>query len=164
VTPEFSLRAAAPGDAEFVLSLFARDHVRPFAHGPLTTDDYVSSLGRPGKENVIVERGGVPFGNLLLGTSQPWLLELQVIAMWENGRGGGRFAMEYVKWLAFDDLGANRIYLEVVAGNARARALYERAGFRAEGLLRQGYRAEDGTYCDLVPYGLLASDPRVRVF
>ena len=156
----FSLRPAVPGDAEFVLALFARDHVRPFAHGPRSIEDFADSLGRPGKENLILERDGEPFGNLCLGTGIPWMLELQVVAVWENGAGAGRYVMQYVLWRAFDDIKANRIYLEVLAENARARALYERAGFKAEGLFRSGYRNEDGVFRDLVPYGMLASDPR----
>ncbi|HTA39219.1 MAG TPA: GNAT family protein [Candidatus Acidoferrales bacterium] len=160
MTPPFSFRPATIDDGEFVLALFARDHVRPFAHGPRSIEDYASSLGKPGKENLILERAGEPFGNLCLGTAMPWLLEFQVIAVWENGAGAGRYAMQYAIWRAFDDLGANRIYLEVVAENARARALYERAGFTAEGLFRSGYEADDGTFHDMIPYGMLASDPR----
>jgi len=160
VTQAYSVRAAEAADAEFVLALFARDHVRPFAHGPRSADDYVASLGRVGKENIIVERDGVPFGNLVLGLPQPWIIELQVIAVWESGCGAGRFALQYAMWRGFDDLKVNRIYLEVVAANLRARALYERAGFHAEGLFRQGYCDDDGVFHDMVPYGMLASDPR----
>jgi len=154
----FSLRPAVPEDAAFVLELFARDHVRAFAHGPRSVEDFVSSLVKPEKENIIIERDGAPFGNLCLGTAVSWLLEFQVIAVWENGCGAGRYAMQYALWRGFDDLRVNRIYLEVVAANARARALYERVGFTAEGLFRSGYRAEDGSFHDMVPYGMLASD------
>jgi len=154
----FSLRPAVPGDAAFVLELFSREHVRPFAHGPRDAEDFLSSLLKPGKENLIIERDGAPFANLCLGTALPWLLEFQVIAVWENGCGAGRYALQYALWRAFDDLKANRIYLEVVAENVRARRLYESVGFTAEGLLRSGYRADDGSFHDMVPYGMLASD------
>jgi GNAT superfamily N-acetyltransferase len=161
VTARYSLRPAVPEDAEFVLALFAREHVRPFAHGPRTIEDFADSLVRKGKENLILERDGKPFGNLCLGTAIPWLLELQVVAVWESGGGAGRYVMQYVIWHAFDDIKANRIYLEVLVENARARALYERAGFKAEGLFRCGYQDEDGIFRDVVPYGMLASDPRL---
>jgi ribosomal protein S18 acetylase RimI-like enzyme len=160
VSARFSLRPAGQEDAEFVLALFARDHVRPFAHGPRTVEDFADSLTRRGKENLILERDGAPYGNLCLGTSLAWMLELQVVAVWENGAGAGRYVMQYVVWRAFDDIKANRIYLEVLAENVRARALYERAGFSAEGLFRSGYEDEDGIFRDVVPYGMLASDPR----
>jgi RimJ/RimL family protein N-acetyltransferase len=62
---------------------------------------------------------------------------------------------------AFDDLGAHRVYLEVTADNAAARALYERAGFVLEGTWRDGYRdAATGTFRDLCAYGMLARDRR----
>jgi ribosomal protein S18 acetylase RimI-like enzyme len=160
VTPAFSMRAATPDDADFVLELFARDHVRQFAHGPKSSEDFVTALDRPGKEVTILERDGKPFGNLVLGTPWPWLLELQVIAIAENGHGGGRFAVKYALWRGFDDLKVHRVYLEVVAKNVRARKLYERAGLRAEGFFRDGYRSDDGAYHDLVPYGMLSIDPR----
>jgi RimJ/RimL family protein N-acetyltransferase len=160
VNAKFALRPAVPEDAEFALALFARDHVRPFAHGPSSVDDFVKSLGQRHKENLILERDGEPFGNLCLGTGHSWMLELQVIAVAESGSGAGRYAMQYVIWRAFDEMKANRISLEVLAENARARALYERAGFTAEGMFRSGYRADDGTYRDLMAYGMLASDPR----
>jgi hypothetical protein len=160
VNGEYGVRAATPDDAEFVLALFARDQVRPYTHGPRSIEDFHRSLEIAGKEVAILERDGKPFGNICLGTSSPWMLELQVIAMWENGRGAGRFGMEYVKWRGFDDLRVNRIYLEVVAANARARTLYERAGFTAEGLFRSGYCDADGNFHDLAAYGMLASDPR----
>jgi ribosomal protein S18 acetylase RimI-like enzyme len=160
VTGEYSVRAATPGDAEFMLELFARDTVRPYTHGPRSIEDFHRSLEIPGKEVAVLERGGKPFGNICLGTSSSWMVELQVIAMLESGRGAGRFGMQYVMWRAFDDLRVNRIYLEVVAANARARTLYERSGFTPEGLFRSGYCDEDGTFHDLAAYGMLAGDPR----
>jgi ribosomal protein S18 acetylase RimI-like enzyme len=160
VTGEYSVRAATSDDAEFVLELFTRDHVRPYTHGPRSIEDFHRSLEIPGKEVAILERDGKPFGNICLGTSLPWMVELQVIAIWESGRGAGRFGMRYVLWRGFDDLRANRIYLEVVAANARARTLYERSGFTAEGLFRSGYCDVAGKFHDLAAYGMLASDPR----
>jgi RimJ/RimL family protein N-acetyltransferase len=160
MTQEFAVRATTPDDAAFVLNLFAREHVAQFAHGPLSPEDFVASLERPGKENVIIQRDGVPFANLVLGNTIGWLLELQVIAVAQSGRGAGRFAMQYVLWRGFDDLKVHRIHLEVVAKNVRARKLYERAGFRAEGFFRDGYRSDDGAFHDLVPYGMLSIDPR----
>jgi GNAT superfamily N-acetyltransferase len=158
MTRTFGFRPAVESDAEFILALFARDHVRPFAHGPRSADDFRGSLLKPAKENLILERDAEPFGNLCLGTALPWLLELQVIAVWESGCGAGRYAMQYAIWRAFDDRKANRICLEVVAANTRARELYERSGFTAEGLFRSGYQADDGSFHDLVPYGMLAAD------
>lgn len=49
----------------------------------------------------------------------------------------------------------HRVELTVVADNDRAIHLYEKMGFVKEGLKRENYRAEDGTYHDEVIMGIL---------
>jgi RimJ/RimL family protein N-acetyltransferase len=58
----------------------------------------------------------------------------------------------------FDDVGAHRIFVEVIASNYTGRRLYESVGSREEGLYRDGYRDESGPFRNLVPYGMLVSD------
>jgi RimJ/RimL family protein N-acetyltransferase len=70
------------------------------------------------------------------------------------GRGIGkrvtRFALEY----GFRVLNLHRIELTVLATNERARKLYERLGFRTEGVLRHA-QFKAGSYVDVVVMGLL---------
>jgi diamine N-acetyltransferase len=61
-----------------------------------------------------------------------------------KGRGFGRAALRVAKKVAFDDLGAHRLWLDVKTHNARARALYESEGFVVEGVLRESVRTERG--------------------
>jgi len=68
--------------------------------------------------------------------------------------------MEYAIRYGFDDVGAHRIFLEVLESNYAARRLYESVGFRDEGLYRDGYLDESGAFWNLVPYGMLVSDFR----
>jgi putative acetyltransferase len=49
----------------------------------------------------------------------------------------------------------HRIELTVIADNHRAIRLYEKVGFRREGLKRENYLAEDGKYHDEVVMGIL---------
>lgn len=49
----------------------------------------------------------------------------------------------------------HRVELTVVADNGRAIHLYEKMGFVREGLKRENYRAEDGTYHDEIIMGIL---------
>jgi RimJ/RimL family protein N-acetyltransferase len=49
-----------------------------------------------------------------------------------------------VKKVAFDDLGAHRLWLDVKQRNARAQALYESEGFVLEGVLRESVRVQGG--------------------
>ncbi|MFF0434921.1 GNAT family N-acetyltransferase [Streptomyces sp. NPDC004327] len=52
------------------------------------------------------------------------------------GRGLGTEATRLIVGHAFEGLGLYRVWLEVYAFNPRARRAYEKAGFRAEGVLR----------------------------
>ena len=53
-----------------------------------------------------------------------------------RGRGYGGEAIDLVARVAFDSLGLHRVYAYVFAINPRAKRAFERAGLRAEGLLR----------------------------
>lgn len=153
----FTFRNATEQDAEFVLALFERAHVRPHMHAP-ARDAYLASLKRPLGRNLIIERDGSAFGNLVLEVEGDWLLTVRAVAVWEPRCGAGRRAMERAIAIGFDELHVHRIFLEVVEGNTAARRLYERVGFRPEGVYRDGYRDESGAFYNLVPYALLAGD------
>jgi hypothetical protein len=59
---------------------------------------------------------------------------------------------------AFTALGLHRVELSVYAFNPRARRAYEKAGFVAEGVLRDALRLEDGRRVDAVVMAALAPD------
>ena len=59
-----------------------------------------------------------------------------------------RDCMESAKALGFRVLQFNA----VVADNVRARRLYERLGFTQLGIIRGGFRMDDGNYADICPY------------
>lgn len=54
-----------------------------------------------------------------------------------RGRGIGEGLLRLGLDMAFGDLDLNRVTVEVLTGNSRAVALYEKVGFVREGLLRQ---------------------------
>lgn len=62
-------------------------------------------------------------------------------AFW--GRGIGAAAMTEGLRMAFDEMGLQSIYLRVFANNERAVALYQRLGFRKEGVLQPSQRRND---------------------
>lgn len=142
----FSIRRACREDANFVLELFTLPHVREFTHGPKSIEVFVNALERGDRELLIIDRGGRPFGHLVIAVLDGWLMEIRVIAFEEQRTGAGRFSMEWLLHRAFEDLGLHRIFLEVVESNTGAQALYERVGFLREGCYRDGYRADDGTF------------------
>lgn len=77
------------------------------------------------------------------------------------GKGYGLEALYLSAWYAFSHLNLRRLYLEVFAWNKRARAMYERFGFKKEGVRRE-HVFRNGKYHDVVLYGLLADEFRKR--
>jgi hypothetical protein len=75
---------------------------------------------------------------------------LPFITPWERTQHEGairfpdRAALRMAKKVAFDDLGAHRLWLDVKTHNVQARALYDSEGFIVEGLLRESVRVEGG--------------------
>jgi RimJ/RimL family protein N-acetyltransferase len=70
------------------------------------------------------------------------------------GRGYGSEAMQLALRYAFCELNLYRVQLTVIDYNARAIALYEKSGFKREGVFRQ-FGQRDGRRYDMILYGLL---------
>ena len=75
----------------------------------------------------------------------------------QRGKGMGYFAITEILRHAFDDLNLNRVELKVLPDNEPALALYRKAGFTREGLLRQ-YAFKDGRYRDTVIMSILREE------
>jgi RimJ/RimL family protein N-acetyltransferase len=76
-----------------------------------------------------------------------------------RGRGLGSEATSLITSYGLDELGLHRIELEVYAFNPRARRVYEKVGFVAEGVRRDAL-LWDGEWIDAVMMSLLENDPR----
>jgi RimJ/RimL family protein N-acetyltransferase len=74
-----------------------------------------------------------------------------------QGRGLGTEATRLIVGHGFEQLGLHRIGLEVYSFNPRARRAYEKAGFRAEGVLREALRY-DGEWIDATVMSILADE------
>jgi RimJ/RimL family protein N-acetyltransferase len=73
------------------------------------------------------------------------------------GRGYGSEAARLLLGYGFRELGLHRVELEVFAFNARAIHVYEKLGFRREGVRREALRLEDGWH-DALVMGLLEDE------
>ncbi len=81
-------------------------------------------------------------------------LYLKRIAVARPGQGvGGAFFRLVVEWV-FTRTAAHRFWLDCFAHNARAQRVYEKLGFSRDGVLRQAYRAPDGSRLDLTMMAL----------
>lgn len=72
-------------------------------------------------------------------------------------RGLGTEALSMIVGYGFERLGLHRISLEVYAFNPRARHVYEKAGFIAEGVLREALRF-NGEWIDATVMSILAPE------
>ena len=74
-----------------------------------------------------------------------------------HGRGLGTEATRLICGYGFEKLGLHRVSLEVYAFNPRARRAYEKAGFVAEGVLRDAL-LWDGEWVDAAVMSILAGE------
>jgi len=76
-----------------------------------------------------------------------------------RGSGLGLELMMVSLTLAFEELNVHRVVVEAVESNIRAIGLYEKVGFRREGLLRDRARQSHG-FVNVVLLGLLRDEWR----
>ena len=86
-------------------------------------------------------------------------LQIRIGAPAARDRGIGTHVVRSLVEFAFRDLNLHRVSLHVFASNRRAIRVYEKAGFRREGVMRQAAHV-DGSYVDLVIMGILRGDDR----
>jgi len=84
-------------------------------------------------------------------------LQIRIGEPSQRGQGYGTEAVRLLLDFAFKDLNLHRVYLHVFSTNAAAIRLYEKAGFKREGLLRKAAHI-DGAYVDIVMMGILRED------
>jgi [ribosomal protein S5]-alanine N-acetyltransferase len=85
------------------------------------------------------------------------IFELKRIAMTERGKGYGKEAILAIREYAFENLNANRFWLDVYPDNQVAINLYEKIGLVREGLLRQNFKTKYGYY-DYVIFSMLRDE------
>ncbi len=103
-------------------------------------------VGVTGFHHIDTKNRHASFG-ILIGDKASW------------GKGYGTEATRLLVGHAFETLNLNRVWLHVYEDNERGRRVYEKVGFRREGVLRQdNYRA--GRYRDTIVMGVLREEWR----
>jgi len=110
---------------------------------PWTLGNFADSLST-GNDCRVLEWSGVMAGYAVLmsAAGEAHLLNLSIAASWQ-GRGLGRALLHHMIDAARAS-GAGKIFLEVRASNAAARALYAKSDFREIGVRRGYYPAHGG--------------------
>ena len=158
------LRPTMQSDIDFVLSLEQDEENLPFIT-PWERTQHEAAIRFPDFRHFIVEAGpdldAAGFIILIGCRSRHQSLELKRMVMQAKGQGMGRAALRVVKKVAFDDLGAHRLWLDVKMRNARAKALYESEGFVQEGVLRESVRVSGG-FESMIVMSMLESEFALR--
>ena len=163
------LRAREPGDAAFFHRVLNDPEITQYVlmRYPIsmkTERSYLDALPALGWETaafVIETLGGESIGSCALRGGAPedrsallgiWIGEKQY---WNGGYGTD--AMRVLCRFGFEHMNLHRISLEVFSDNPRAKHVYEKLGFRVEGLRREAdFRY--GKYRDIVMMGLIEGE------
>lgn len=108
---------------------------------------------------LIAKRGDEPVGFVILrgiSGSEP-VVELKRIVITKTDAGHGQSAMGLLMHRVFEEMGAHRLWLDVIDDNVRAQHVYKKLGFREEGRLREAVKRK-GEWRDLVLFGMLQNE------
>ena len=155
------LRPTTEADLDFVVKAESDPDNRPFII-PWPRHRHVAALRDPDIDHRIAEDEGrnlVGFVILAGLTNADASVEFRRIVVVSKRRGFGRAMVRAVKRLAFNELQAHRLWLDVKEHNTRARTLYLSEGFSEEGLLRECIRSQVG-FESLVVMALLRHELR----
>lgn len=163
------LRPASPADFEFVYTLYFHPATNPYLlYEPMSREAFAPIFDELIHQGLkyVAEVHDEPVGMVKLirqthRVSCTCYMGGFAVHPQFFGKGYGLQMLEAVKhWAAAR--GITRVELDVDDDNARAKALYEKAGFEVEGILRKlAYRKTDGRYYDNYRMAVLLQDSSV---
>lgn len=139
------LRPANPGDVPQIAAMERLVEVRDFV-GQWSEERHLRTLSGQDVRYFVSESapGALQAYAILRGIGEASRsIELKRVVVAAPGRGLGRRILKELLRIAFEDLHAHRMFLDVFEDNARARHVYESLGFVYEGIMREaGERGE----------------------
>lgn len=144
-TENMDLRTTSEEDLEFVLNAERSEANRRFI-GQWSREQHTAALEDKGILHLIIqEKTGEPAGYVILtGLQNPDLtICIMRIVVQSKGRGFGKKTLALLTQWVFTQTSAHRLWLDVREHNSRARHIYENAGFRPEGILRECIKVGD---------------------
>jgi RimJ/RimL family protein N-acetyltransferase len=164
-TARVRLRPTMTSDLDYVVSLEQAPENSEFIT-PWERTQHEGAVRFPDFRHFIVEAGAAfdAAGFVILqGCRNPHgSVELKRIVLQPKGRGFGRACVRLLKQMAFRDLKAHRLWLDVKTLNHRATVLYVSEGFIEEGRLRESVRVAGG-YDSLIVMSMLDREYQARI-
>ena len=145
-------------DLDSVLAMERSEENAPFIR-QWSREKHAQSLGSASIGHYQARLGDVRIGYVVLtGLDNPdRSIELKRLVVDRKGEGLGRKTLRQTKALVFEQLGAHRLWLEVIVGNERAHSLYLSEGFVEEGVHRESL-LQGGRYIDLKVMSILEEE------
>jgi diamine N-acetyltransferase len=141
------VRSTLEDDLDFVLGAERSAENRPFVT-IWAREQHLAAITSEDLSHLIIEKtsDGSRVGYIILAglADANHSIEFRRIVVTEKGKGIGKEALHLVIRLAFEELKAHRLWLDVKEHNLRAQHVYESAGFVREGVLRECIKAEGG--------------------
>ncbi|MGD9210248.1 MAG: GNAT family N-acetyltransferase [Desulfobacteraceae bacterium] len=155
-----AIRPACQKDIEWIVFQEQRKDFKPFIHH-WPAEEHERNLAAPDKLYLIaVDANMEPLAFVILAglSTEARCIELVRMAVIQPGIGIGKPILEKVIHIAFTELGANRLWLDVFDDNSRARHTYKTVGFYEEGVLREAALKSNGQLGSLVIMSILAKE------
>lgn len=160
--PLKAMRRAREDDIAWLVSQEQRPDFAAFIHR-WPADRHLGNLADPDKLYLIGEdEAGERIAFVILAGVAGALRDIELVRMSvaQPGAGVGKLLLVSVLDMAFNTLGAERLWLDVFEDNLRARRAYASAGFREDNTPRQMVRKSDGTSGTLVIMSIRATEYR----
>ncbi len=140
-----ALRPTTEADLDYVIKMERSPENAPFIR-QWSIQQHQSAISDDNMAHLIVQKtpDNKAIGYIILvGLENPdQSIELKRMVIEEKSKGLGRESLQLVKKMVFENLGAHRLWLEVMEHNDRAIQLYKSEGFISEGMhcesLKQG--------------------------
>ena len=156
-------RIAETADINEICRIETLPEYRSFI-GAWSAEEHRLALANPDIQQIVLpgENGRLDGYAILQGIrSEHRSLELKRLAVAEPGRGLGRVLLADAAERAFLHHGAHRLWLDVFETNIRARHVYERFGFRVDGVFREAV-LRDGEFHSQLLMSILEDEYRSR--
>jgi len=149
VSERFGFDLAGPDDIPAIMAIERLPGYDKLV-GRWDSGKHRAEMASPSVRYLALREGGALAGfAIVLGLDDPnQRAHLKRIAVAAPGLGAGARLLRGVVDHVFAESRTNRLDLDVFVGNDRAKRAYERAGFTAEGVMREHHATPEG-FCDV---------------